>query len=1201
MKRLFAFVLVLTVILGSVVLPVWAAEDTTSYSTGSLYAIPDDATQVKIGDDVYNVIRSYDDWAAAFPTTSANMGAKYILAADIDFTGRTLKGSDFLIPSGAVIEGNGFGLVNILEENGLLAFQNGDEIVIRNMHFGTKNKPMALKSDVGTGRNALICAEPAAVTYWENCQFYGNATVAGGTVGVVFGYAKGEHTFKNCSVEGNVLSNGGGDPGLLVGGCGYGTLELHLDGVNFYGYVGSNNNAGTVIGWAPVVADIVNCNNYATVEAAYAGGFIGNSANWMGSYSFENCVNYGAVNGWEGTSGYAGGFVGQQRHGYATFTNCVNLGNITGIKNTAGFCANIGREWSAINCLNAGKITGTSEHTGGFGGWGDAYLENCVNIGEVIGGVTAANFVGKSQTAEFKNCYGLGVTSNGTTGAIVGADYSDTIASGCKFLSGQAYASWIGLSAETDSISQADAMAMLEEQYPDYVFVAEKNGTISLNQTALRAVQNSAAEDGKFDVRVLGTITTLNQKEVGFTGTVSYTKDGAPVTKNITLEESGTASVHKTVLAGTQTVTATDLLGAYIYTLKLVDLPATGTVTISLAPVSVLLDDTQIVGNTTTLIYENGAFVGTDSGEETTVTTLTAYTEVPGTATPVNPDADVTPKYNIPADATTFEIEGVQYQVIRTFAELKDALAGKVITTVVTTPFGQKENTKTYYDIVHLVLANTIDCGGATIEPNSLWVGAGSVIDGNNYTVYNYSGYNIFSFADVNYTDPDTSAVISSTDVITVRNINFGCADQPIIGLNTTESKDQTQAFVGMMAEYPKNSTEWDNVNLYGKLYGNYKDSVTGGFIGKADANHTFKNCTINGLVASSNYAASLIGYVGSSSSAITIENCVNNAEILGWGDSAGFVASFVQKTVDTGKITIKNSTNNGDVRGATCAGGLVGNARTTVEIANCVNNGDVIGGAQEHSGSGGIVSWVRNTGNTTLTVKISNTVNNGNITGISNAAGGIVGAVGQQSNNYTSPVELSNVVNNGIITGDRAAGGIVGVFFETTLMVDEALNTGAVYGQYAAGVVGQIYLAVDVTIENAANIATATQRTTTGTVANIVGLATVRAADTASGTTAGNLDVKKTFAFGKVALLKSDDTGMDVLLGNGSTINGMEDNCYFEYGNTTNCSKVGIDLVEPVATLAEAATKLAEVFTAYNFTVDTENNCLVATLKPAA
>lgn len=182
----------------------------------------------------------------------------------------------------------------------------------------------------------------------------------------------------------------------------------------------------------------------------------------------------------------------------------------------------------------------------------------------------------------------------------------------------------------------------------------------------------------------------------------------------------------------------------------------------------------------------------------------------------------------------------------------------------------------------------------------------------------------------------------------------------------------------------------------------------------------TFVNiCNNATLTADGNKSGSstgaLVGY-GSGDCDILVEDCENNANITGPGQTGAFIGYVQGKT-----LTIKNCVNNGDEIKSTAnyAGGIIsrfGKNDSTKDfrcnIYDCVNNATVQSYKDQ---AGGIVGYAVGV------YDIQRCVNNGDIFGalygdklnVSGSAGGIVGSGSKYDNGFV----VKQCVNFGVIT----------------------------------------------------------------------------------------------------------------------------------------------------------------------------------------
>ncbi|OQC10875.1 MAG: The GLUG motif protein [Tenericutes bacterium ADurb.Bin087] len=221
------------------------------------------------------------------------------------------------------------------------------------------------------------------------------------------------------------------------------------------------------------------------------------------------------------------------------------------------------------------------------------------------------------------------------------------------------------------------------------------------------------------------------------------------------------------------------------------------------------------------------------------------------------------------------------------------------------------------------------------------------------------------------------------------------------------------------------------------------------------------KNLTLKGIIQGYHRVGGICVYNFG-----TIENCVNEAEVIGDGIYIGGITAINGDNVINKVGKIINCHNNGLITSTyasaftssgQCVGGIVGfgYAIAGTSILNCVNRGTISG----VSGLGGIVGFYRE--GATIT-GIENCYNFGKVEGhaptqagelatYSGHIGGIVGRIGTGTN-------LTNCANYGEVSGNsgkesklwRGVGGIVGSIYATT--ITNCFNAGNVSAYYMAG-----------------------------------------------------------------------------------------------------------------------------------------------------
>ena len=192
----------------------------------------------------------------------------------------------------------------------------------------------------------------------------------------------------------------------------------------------------------------------------------------------------------------------------------------------------------------------------------------------------------------------------------------------------------------------------------------------------------------------------------------------------------------------------------------------------------------------------------------------------------------------------------------------------------------------------------------------------------------------------------------------------------------------------------------------------------------------TIKNLTINGAVVKegtanevASYAGAIANNVPKDSTAVVIDNIVNNASITFKYRGGALIGQISSGST----VTITNCVNNGAILGGNMAGGFVGYSQSkssdngsTLSVENCVNNGSV-------------------------TIDVSR-----ELTGL---AGGLVGRYGGDDGTYnaTSNVIIKNCLNTGAVTGTSQAAGILAHARSGNVVIENCTNKGVILSTYTA------------------------------------------------------------------------------------------------------------------------------------------------------
>lgn len=501
---------------------------------------------------------------------------------------------------------------------------------------------------------------------FENCNNY--ATVeATNNAGGFGGYWGGPHDFINCRNYGQLTTITGTSDNINAGG-----FVAHVSNciLNPTDDVATPNSEGKIYKNSYDVngvhierAHYINCLNLAPITggSGRTGGFQGCDRR---ENIYDNCVNYGIITG----SAWTGGFVGYSGNyasvtdAYATYNNCINYGRVIAAgNNQAGFIASVGNGGHFYNCMNIGEIiqsgTTAGDHIGGFTGYADGnaslIVENCTNVGSITantqGGGKSGFFALAQNETVITGCYQFGYltssdpkSADGSFGHFGGdartnaALLRDESRASDNYVVANDYSVANGISkmnelalnelGDNDTVSSSyvtpeKAVEMLNERYKDLGLmfrIDETTGMPALAAPQIRAVQHTDADDDNTqDIRLIGTLYSMDYKNAGFKVVVSYV-DANGTTQTSEEQTLTTSKVYKTITGrdnGSLTNYSADkMLGVYLYALTIQDVPTNvGDVKITVTPIATLDDngsDVNFTGKAYVITYNNGEFVG---------------------------------------------------------------------------------------------------------------------------------------------------------------------------------------------------------------------------------------------------------------------------------------------------------------------------------------------------------------------------------------------------------------------------------------------------------------------------------------------------------------------------------------------------------------------------------------------------------------
>ena len=209
----------------------------------------------------------------------------------------------------------------------------------------------------------------------------------------------------------------------MFGCASYGEIKNITVSTNEGKKISGSQFVGGICG-ASFCETFTNCISNCTVNIgsnSNAGGIVGVD---KGFSTVNNCENTGAISG----KGSIGGIMGTSNIG-SKFTGCKNFGKVTGSKdNIGGICGNGGVNYT--DCENHGVISSADNKTniGGIVGYvtEDFIINNCINSGDIIINGTDAKYIGgivghTSKTLTLTNCLNLGqIKGNSNVGGIIG-------------------------------------------------------------------------------------------------------------------------------------------------------------------------------------------------------------------------------------------------------------------------------------------------------------------------------------------------------------------------------------------------------------------------------------------------------------------------------------------------------------------------------------------------------------------------------------------------------------------------------------------------------------------------------------------------------------------------------------------------------------------------------------------------------------
>ncbi|MBQ8849050.1 MAG: hypothetical protein IJ011_01800 [Clostridia bacterium] len=467
----------------------------------------------------------------------------------------------------------------------------------------------------------------------EGCT--ANGTLSGhGFFGAFVGTTKNSKvTITNSTNNVNITADGSGFFGGFIGRIESAQKTVNIIGCTNNGDVTAERATGGFVGEINknehlIITDSVN--NGKITGTKSIGGAVGLMT--LGQLTAKRFTNNADVNSTSG-DGDASAILGKAAAAtvYITVTECVNYGAIKASNGMAGGV--VGKVTATAGSikitdfLNAGKITSTSAASAGVGiaenFTNGAKVDNSeliisatrlVNLGDVYAKWNTGAVTGWSHLATLiiKDCVSCGslTTSNKAADAFAKftaksedetAPYADVTAEGNVYV----------LNADLNSTeatqkTAAEALEILKDftkgyKVGTYTLNASKNRIVALIPPTVEGAQIKTNTDGTLSIRFIGTVHSLNYKEVGFKITVDG-EEKESLRSNTVLS----SLIGKNSDGTKEELTATELGSAHIYAIALEGVSKDGAHTIRVVPFSVRTDDTEYTGIGYTLTVTDG-------------------------------------------------------------------------------------------------------------------------------------------------------------------------------------------------------------------------------------------------------------------------------------------------------------------------------------------------------------------------------------------------------------------------------------------------------------------------------------------------------------------------------------------------------------------------------------------------------------------
>ncbi|MBQ7347156.1 MAG: hypothetical protein IJW55_04295 [Clostridia bacterium] len=499
----------------------------------------------------------------------------------------------------------------------------------------------------GSQCGALACQSYDTVTLENvvnNCDISFTQTGSNASGAGLVGFSNAKIIVTDCVNNGDVAAKSENNISVDVGGIiGYvkgtgceivatrcvnnGKLTTYVSGTKNGAPTSNTGIIGGIAAWVTGPASFTKCLNTGALETVSpvsagghkVGGIAGVIAATGASFSFDTCVNTGNIESFC----QAGGIIGEAQTDKMSIKYCYNFGDMTSGGDTdtgantktnsiaAGILAYQRKGTTTIEaCANYGDIiskqnnVNTVIYSGGIVGWVDTAItiKNTSNYADVSSVLMAGGIIGyvKGDCAvTIDTCFvseTVTLPEGKLDGAVAGALIAK-INAGTVTLTNTKHLSTVNTVSYTGTVKDAADSYAVETE-------AAWRADQAINYEGF---QYSAAADGKFNVRLVASLSSLDYLNAGFevirvaNGTVGRVNvEIKTVYESLTgFDEAGVQNVYK----------ASEFGADYLAALTVKGISATEDVTLIVRPYLTSTEGAVIYGEAYTVAFANGAYV----------------------------------------------------------------------------------------------------------------------------------------------------------------------------------------------------------------------------------------------------------------------------------------------------------------------------------------------------------------------------------------------------------------------------------------------------------------------------------------------------------------------------------------------------------------------------------------------------------------